>query len=42
MVVDVGGPQIWMEHRLGPGLRHISPYYVDLQLLVKERPGLLT
>ena len=41
-VVDVGGREIWMEHRLGPGLRHISPYYVDLQLLVKERPGLIT
>ena len=41
-VVDVGGPQIWMEHRLGPGQRDMPPYYVDLQLLVKECPGLLT
>ncbi len=30
-VVDIGGEQTWMEHP-----------YVDLQLLVKERPGLIT
>jgi hypothetical protein len=40
-VVDIGGREAWMEHPI-THQRSAPPYYVDLQLLVRERPGLIT